>query len=93
MILRPKFYKLSYPKPLGLDILKGYLNDQQMEEVIVSLQSLPRKKRRILFPSRYCCRKVWLHYVWGRILADDNQLTWKKVRKDALMESAMEFLE
>ena len=78
-MIKPKFGQLSFPEGLGLKIVSEYLSDQQMEDLIIRYRDLPRKQRRIILPGTLCCRKVYLHYVWKKVLAGRN---WKKIRKD-----------
>ena len=78
-MLRPRFSSMNWPKGLGLDILKGYLDDDEMERLISEYSALPRRQRRIIIPSRCCARKVYLHYLWGNILS--GKTTWQKTRK------------
>ena len=70
---------MNWPKGLGLDILKGYLDDDEMERLIAQFSSLPRKQRRIIIPSRCCARKVYLHWLYKNIL--DGKTTWKDTKK------------
>lgn len=71
---------MVWPAGLGLHLLKGYLDDDQMERLISEYSSLPRRQRRIIIPSRSCARKVYLHFLYKNILS--GQTTWEKTRKD-----------
>lgn len=79
-MLRPKFSELDYPEPLGLQILDGYVTDDQMLEIISKYSSLNRKKRRIIFPSRVCQRKVFLHWMYKKILS--GEIKWADLKKE-----------
>lgn len=78
-MLKPKFGRMNFPRGLGLHILKGYLNDDQMEKIIAEYSALPRKQRRIILPSRSCVRKVYLHFLFRNI--KEGKATWKETRK------------
>lgn len=78
IMIKAKFSDLNYPRGLGLSIISEYLSDQQMEELITKYRDRPRKKRRVILPSRLCTRKVFFHYVWKQIL---NGKDWKKIRE------------
>lgn len=71
---------MAWPLRLGLNILKGYLDDDAMEKLISEYSALPRGQRRIIIPSRCCARKVYLHFLYKNILS--GQTTWKETRRD-----------
>ena len=79
-MVKPQFSKMSFPSGLGLQILKEYLNDRQMEKLIADYSALPRKQRRIILPSRICVRKVYLHYLYQ--LIKSGEVSWKELRKE-----------
>ncbi len=79
-MLRAKFSELDYLAGLGLQILEGYLTDDQMLDLIVRYSSLTRKKRRVIFPSRVCQRKVYLHWLYKQILA--GEIKWADLKKE-----------
>ena len=70
---------MNFPRGLGLDILKGYLDDDEMEKLIAEFSDLPREQRRIILPSRSCVRKCYLHFLFRNVLS--GQTTWKETRK------------
>lgn len=79
-MIRARFSELSYPSGLGLSIISEYLTDAQMEELIFRYRDVPRKKRRVILPPRVCVRKVYLHFLYKKIIA--GLVTWKDLSQE-----------
>jgi len=79
-MIKPEFSKMSWPEGLGLDILKEYLSDKEMEKLISDYSMLPRRQRRIILPSRICVRKIYLHFVFNQI--QSGGVKWSELRKE-----------
>ena len=63
-----------------MQILDGYLTDAQMIDLISKYSSLSRKQRRIIFPSRVCQRKMFLHFMYKQILA--GKISWADLKEE-----------
>lgn len=74
------YSKLKFPRGLNLNLLQNVLPEKKFREFIVKYSRKDRKSRRIMLPSSKTIKKVYSHYIWGKIKAGET--TWEKVKKD-----------
>jgi len=79
-MIKPRYDQLDYPRGLGLQILAEYLDDDQMLDLISRYVGLSRKQRRVILPSRVCQKKVFLHFLYKKVLA--GEIKWADMKKD-----------
>ena len=75
-----RYYELSFPKGLNLDLLEKILPEEKFMEFILKYSGEQRFRRRIILPSHQCLKKVFCHYLWK--LIKEKRITWEEVKAD-----------
>lgn len=76
------FEKLKWPKGLNLELLaplEKFIPEDIFKKFIVGHARMPRKERRIIFPSQRTIKKIYFHYVWG--LIKKGETSWEEIKE------------
>lgn len=62
--------QLNLPKGLNLHILQEVIPAEKLEAMVKERANMPRKDRRVIFPSRNCLRKCLIHFLVNKYNRD-----------------------